>query len=172
MVTGSKRIVRKMTSKEIILIYLVFALFFSLIGYIYADTTSESVEFDFSGIEAPGIGFIFANNIGFFSLVCILPFFNFAMYATQFLAIGNNVFQIHTLPMEIQSNLLYRHAVFEVIALSVSVYISYEIYTALYDYLHSSIKPGKRACVKIIISYAIVAVLTLIGACLEGTVNV
>jgi hypothetical protein len=74
-VTGTKRRVRRMTPKEIVLIYLIFALFFSLIGYIYADTTSESVEFDFSGIEAPGIGFIFANNIGFFSLVCVLPFF-------------------------------------------------------------------------------------------------
>jgi hypothetical protein len=171
-VTGTKRRVRRMTPKEIVLIYLIFALFFSLIGYIYADTTSESVEFDFSGIEAPGIGFIFANNIGFFSLVCVLPFFNFVMYATQFLAIGNNIFQIHALPMEVQSNLLYRHAIFEIVALSVSVYISYEVYRALYDYLHNSIKPSKKTYMKIFLPYIIVVTLTLIGACLEGTVNV
>lgn len=94
------------------------------------------------------------------------------MYATQFLAIGNNIFQIHTLPMEVQSNLLYRHAIFEIVALSVSVYISYEIYRALYDYLHNSIKPSKKTYMKIILTYVIVVVLTLVGACLEGTVNV
>ena len=84
----------------------------------------------------------------------------------------NNIFQIHTLPMEVQSNLLYRHAIFEIVALSVSVYISYEIYRELYDYLHNSIKPSKKTYMKIILTYVIVVVLTLVGACLEGTVNV
>lgn len=152
--------------------YLTFALFFSFIGYIYADITSKSIEFDFSGIEAPGIGFIFANNIGFFSLVCFLPFLNFIMYATQFLAIGNNAFRIHTFNIEIQANLLYRHAVFEIVALSISIYVSYEIYRVLHDYLHNSIKPNKKTFKKLILLYIIIVVLTLIGACLEGTVNV
>lgn len=167
-----KRMVRRMTPKEITLIYLLFALFFSLVGFVYADTTSESINFDFNGLEAPGIGFIFANNIGFFSLVCILPFLNFIMYAIQFLAIGNNVFQIQALPFEIQANLLYRHALFEVMALSISIYVSYEIYNALYDYLHNSIKAGRKTYVKIILSYVIIIILTLVGACLEGTINV
>lgn len=172
MIARSRGQVRRMTTKEIVLIYLIFALFFSLIGYIYADTTSETVEFNFSGIEAPGIGFIFANNIGFFSLICILPFFNFAIYASQFFAIGNSVFQIHTLPVEVQSNLLYRHAIFEIFALSVSVHVSYEVYRVAYNYLYNSIKPNKKIYVEIAVSYVIIAALTLIGACLEGTVNV
>lgn len=154
------------------MIYLIFALFFSLIGYMYADVTSESVEFDLSGLETPGIGFIFANNFGFFTLVCILPFFNSVIYAIQFLAIGNNIFQIHSLPIEVQKDLLYRHAIFEVIALSVSVYISYELYEALNGFLHNSIKPNKVIYIKIIMSYILVIVLTITGACLEGTVNV
>lgn len=163
---------RRLTPREIVLIYLGFALFFSLIGFIYADITSESIGVNLSGIEAPGIWFIFSNNIVFFSLVCVLPFVNFILYSAQFLGIGNNVFQIQSLPIEIQTTLLYRHAIFEVIALLMSIYISYEIYSIAHEYLHNSIKVTRKTFVKIFLTYAILVVLTLIGAYLEGTVNV
>lgn len=171
--TGTiKQKTRPMTSRDITLIYLLFSLFFAFAGYLYADLTSASVSFDFSGIEAPGIGPIFANNIAFFSLICVTPFLNFAMSAFQFVAIGHNIFQIRELTFGLQAVLLYRHAVFEVIALMISVYISYEIYRILRDYLHKSIKPERKRWLRILICYAAVALLTLLGACLEGTVNV
>ena len=167
-----KQTARPLSPRDITLIYLLFSLFFAFAGFLYADLTSDSVSFDFSGIEAPGIGPIFVNNIAFFSLICITPFLNFAMSAVQFVAIGNNIFQIRELPLGLQAVLLYRHAVFEVIALMLSVYISYEVYRILRDYLHKSIRPERKRWIRILICYAAVALLTLSGACLEGTVNV
>lgn len=115
--------------------------------------------------------FIFANNAAFFLLVSLLPVVNLAMVAVQFFSLGRLVFLVRELPTDSQVGLLYRHTVFEIVALGAAVAISYLWLFAVREFSDSPERDVRRLGSTLRTAawlYVPVIACALIGALLEG----
>ena len=133
-------------------------------------------EFGHVGAEHQnaGVAKIFWNNITFFSIVSILPILNFLYFIIKFFNMGTYMYQVNELSFLQTFTLLYRHSIFEVIALILSIYISYALLQISNSYLNDFDRhfPYRKKFKQIAIVYIIVILLTLVGAFLEGNVGV
>lgn len=121
-----------------------------------------------TGAETWGIA---THNLAFFALVSILPVANIALVAPQFLALGSHAYVIKDLSWTIQVEMLYRHTVFEIFALMISVAISYLFLFAVRDFVVRTSLDRTRLRQELMRAarlYPAVVALTLLGAFLEG----
>lgn len=174
-----------MALKEIVSFHVVFAIFFGILGYISFSLLADNNVLEIKALindydhvvaeqEKAGIIMIFLNNISFFSIVCVLPLINIIYLIVQFFNIGTYIYQIQELDLLQQFNLLYRHSIFEIVALIISIYISYSLLQMANTYLKSTVDdfPYRRKFKKVAIAYVLILILTLVGALLEGNVRV
>jgi hypothetical protein len=174
-----------MVLKEIISFHIVIAIFFVIIGYIsfslLADNNILEIKVlihDYKDVvaeqEKAGVVMIFLNNITFFSLVSFLPILNVIFLIVQFFNMGTYIYQIKDLSFLQQFTLLYRHSILEILALVISVYISYSLLKISNTYLNHSVYdfPYQKRFKQIALAYGVVLILTLMGALLEGNVRV
>lgn len=169
-----------MKSKDVIYFHIVIALFFLILS-VYSsnfifDKVSKGDFFNNSTLilnnKNPGMLFFFKNNISFFLLVSIVPFFNCILFILQFISLGISIQSILHLPLKYQFVFLYRHLFFEIIALFTAIIISYKLFQYSKYLLNDKNVDWKKKGKKIVILYLILIISTLIGAILEGTVNV
>lgn len=116
--------------------------------------------------------FILGNNLAFFLVVSLLPVVNILMVIVQFASLGGLAFTIRDLPVDAQVDLLYRHTIFEVAALSVAVAISYLAFFAIKDYADSATRDTQGLLRRLRVAarlYLVVLVCTIVGALLEGS---
>lgn len=85
------------------------------------------------------------------------------------LQIGAMFFQISALPIDAQFVILYRHLIFEFIALFLALVISSKIYTLIHSILNDLPINKKKTLLRLCIYYILIVTFTLIGALLEGT---
>lgn len=162
--------------------YNIISLFGLLLGYIIYDLLTqyniiEASEIFNSSVVTENAGFlmIFKNNLLFFSLICIMPILNVMFTIIQFFNLGALVYMVKGISIESQIRLLYRHTIFEIIALLFSVYISYIVLLVGREYIKD--KNISKAYYfnkikHISLIYLIVVILSCIGALLEGNVIV
>lgn len=161
--------------------YVALALLAAMVGFVAQDWLSRTMfgAGDASGASSPiqvasdasETWFIFGNNLAFFGLVSVLPVVNLAMVVVQFLSLGRLAHTVRDLPVEAQVNLLYRHTVFEVVALGVAVTISYLAFFAVRDYADDSARDTRALLGRLGVAarlYLVVLACTLVGALLEG----
>jgi len=118
---------------------------------------------------------ILGANLVFFLVVSLLPILNSVMVGQQLFVLGMLAYQIHGLPAAVQIDLLYRHTAFEVVALFAAVRISYIAYFGMRDYISREAQSRRDLAVRlrsVLPLYALIAVVTVIGALLEGHVYV
>ncbi|MDQ0231655.1 stage II sporulation protein M [Metabacillus malikii] len=174
-----------MVLREIISFHFVIAVFFTILGYISYSLLVENniMEInllinDYQNVmsekEKAGFMMIFINNITFFSLVCVLPILNFIYLSVQFFNIGTYIYQIKSLAFLQQFTLLYRHSIFEILALMIAIYISYSLIQMSNTYLKSTDIdfPYRKRFKQLAFAYVVILVLTFVGALLEGNVHV
>lgn len=164
----------RLNPKQILLLYLVSALFVAFIGYFVSFKLWYVSDYDITSAQNVGFIKIFENNILFFFLISVFPVINLVLFLFQFAGLGSNVYQIQKLSFQLQFKMLYRHTFFELIALFIAVYISYLIFYTAYDYLHDNKKKVNKKILikKIIISYSAIVLCTVTGAILEGNMSV
>lgn len=70
--------------------------------------------------------------------------------------------------------MLFRHSIFEIIALFLSIYISYCLLLVANDYInnHIATNEAKSILKRLGLVYVAVIILTALGALFEGSVNV
>ena len=115
---------------------------------------------------------IFGNNLVFFTLVAVLPVVNVALFLPQWFGIGTNAATISALAPQDQITLLYRHSIFEVIALLLAIALSYAALFSAAAFLRSATDDRAllvRRFRVIALGYIPIVLLTLAGALLEGT---
>lgn len=164
-----------MKIKDICVFHFVSGCFLLLMGYIICAALNIEVEYQKNIIENAGFSAIFLNNIVFFTLICILPFVGYAIGGYQFLTLGTYIYLCKDMTFVQQFNILYRHAIFEIIAILLSAYISYSLYNLIKRYIKSIKKGDKSYSIefrKIAFVYFVVVVSTAVGALLEGYVHV
>lgn len=172
----------KMRLKEVMIFYCIISLFGLFLGYIIYDLGRQfniievNQLFDSSILkETAGSSLIFKNNLLFFSVICIMPIVNIMIVIVQFFNLGSFIYICKGLSIELQFILLYRHTFFEIIAVFISVYISYLILLNGREYIEAlnMVKGYYFKKVKYIgLLYLLVVILTCIGAVLEGNVIV
>lgn len=115
---------------------------------------------------------ILLNNLLFFALVSVFPIINIVLFAPQFLMLGGNVHTISGMSFADQTTILFRHTIWEIAALLVSVAVSYLFLFALREYLSDS-GADRGLLVRRIRTaawgYPIIVALALVGAILEGS---
>ncbi|MDK8691689.1 hypothetical protein ACMZ78_05075 [Gardnerella swidsinskii] len=117
---------------------------------------------------------IFCNNICLFSLVAITPVVNAIFFIFQFFVMGSVIYTIQHLSIQQQFILLFRHSIFEVLALLLSIYISYRLLILANDYTIDKITTNetKRVLKHLLLIYFVIVIITFFGACLEWSANV
>ncbi|MCB0910784.1 MAG: hypothetical protein KDB60_04110 [Propionibacteriaceae bacterium] len=158
--------------------YVALAALASIAGFIAQDVLARTLFRD-AGASAPieiassagETWFILGNNLAFFALVSVLPVVNILMVVVQFLSLGRLAFTVQELPLDAQVNLLYRHTVFEVVALGAAVAISYLALFAIRDYANSEVRDTRGLLRRLGFAarlYVLVLACTVVGALLEG----
>ena len=166
-----------MKNKDVMYFHIILALFFIIIGSCLDNFLFEnikSIKENFMNISNkqrinPGVMFFFINNIKFFLLISILPFIGTIFFSIQFLTIGSTINQVIKFPFLYGFNLLYRHLIFEIIALFISIIISYKYWKCSKKILKDISINWKKEVLVLSIMYLIIILCTLIGAILEGT---
>lgn len=167
--------------------YLVMSIFMLILGYQImvfmnrngylssgGSTNIEKLSNFFAGSEyrfnSTGVLMIFLNNIKFFLLVSILPFVNFFVVLVQFFNVGIYIFNMRDVSILGQFNILYRHLIFEILALLIAVKLSYYIYGSLKKFIDFDTPINwKRFIKRLVFCYLSIVILTLCGALLEGS---
>lgn len=163
-----------MKEREILYFHFILAFFCIIIGFYANEFINGTVNDNFTPNlvnmnDNPGILFFFKNNIMFFLIISIIPLINLYFFSVQFLSIGYSINNIINLSLSLQINILYRHLIFEIIAILLSILISYR-YILVGRRLLKDIKINWKKEVKIMgILYLLIFIFTLIGAVLEGT---
>lgn len=162
--------------------YIIVSITSLAIGYMIYDVASAynfiEVHFSDSAIEdirnANSI-MLLKNNLSFFLIISILPIINILFVITQFGKLGVLVFNCKDMSFNMSFLILYRHTFFEIIALFIAIYISCNIFVYGKKYIDtekSDEDSYKNILIRIGISYLVMAIITIIGAYLEGHVNV
>lgn len=167
---------------DIMYFHIIISILFFIIGFYISDviyqnianvgiTTNSLLNSEHSN---PGIMFFFKNNIRFFLLVSIMPFINILFFSMQFINLGTSVQSMMdlNLSLDIQFQMLYRHGVFEIIALFLAILISYKLWNYTRDILNDKKRNWKKEMVIVGVMYLFITLCTFAGAILEGTVNV
>lgn len=167
---------------EIVVFYIISSISLFIIGYVTYDLLVKSgiitiniAEDALHEVENVDGFLIFKNNILFFALISVLPIFNWFMVLAQFFQLGFFAFSISELSLRLQFLLLYRHTFFEILALFAAVYISQLGLTIGKKFVNNvDVEEGyyKKSFIKIAWTYLFILIATVIGALLEGNVNV
>jgi len=163
---------------EIMFFNIILSMFAFIIGYAAFDILFNNQILDFD-VDADALSQIsnttsdmfFKNNFLFFLAISFLPIINTIFLFLQFFRLGNYAFSIKSMTINEQFVLLYRHTIFEVFALILSVYISYRILFMVNAFTQNHTvdkKYYKKSFIKISTSIFLVFLSTLIGAILEG----
>lgn len=123
-------------------------------------------------VKNPGTLFFFKNNVVFFLVITILPYINFPILILQMASVGVQMRLIGGLSFEVQFNMLYRHLVFEFIALLISIYCSYYLKIILNKWHQKELTTTKKDMKILLLLYVLIISLTYIAALLEGGANV
>ena len=166
---------------EIIFCYILCAAGCFLLGFMLFDYLSAEHILDLNTaadtaekVRAVGSTMLFKNNILFFALTSVLPVLNILLVVVQFFQLGTTAYSIRGLSAGTQFVLLYRHTAFEIIALVLSVYISYRLlFMGLAYTQNQTVSKGfyKRSLKSVGIAYLFMTAATVIGALLEGNVH-
>lgn len=167
------------TLREIVRFHAVIGLFGALIGFIgygaiVAWLPAGTLPQTGTHTVAPtwnDLLHILGNNALFFLMVSVLPIVNSVIFVPQFVSIGGHAHAIAHLPASAQFDLLYRHTAFEIVALLVSIWVSYRLLFAIRAYLRDPAADRAslgRALRPLAVAYPLVLALTLVGALLEG----
>lgn len=117
----------------------------------------------------PGILYFFKKNILFFLFISITPFINIFLTGIQFMQVGFMIAQIENMNFISQTTILYRHLIFEVVALFTAFLISFK-YVQIIQSILKDQKCDKSRIIKVIsLLYIVIIIVTFIGAVLEGT---
>jgi len=166
--------------REIMQFHLCVALFLGIVGFFLQDRLASLLELSPTSALGPvelssttsELWFILSRNLVFFLVVSILPFIGSILAGIQFISLGSLVFTIQNQPARAQIDILYRHTIFEILALSASVIISYVLFFAIRDYMRASEAQGRKLLaldLKCLIPlYAVMIASTISGALLEG----
>lgn len=166
-----------MKEKEILYFSLISAFFLIILGYCTGGLISGGVNSNLTlsinySQDNPGIMFFFLNNIKFFISISFLPFINLYFYIIQFISIGINISEIISLPFKFQFYILYRHLFFEVIAIMISIILSYRYIIDAKKLLNDIKIDWKKEGKMVAGAYLFILICTIIAAVLEGTANV
>lgn len=167
-----------MKKLDILYFYIVVGVFTLILGYYFSDYLYQDSSNIITNINLanekvnPGIIYFFKNNILFFIFLTIIPFINLYYFNVQFFSVGSSIHRIINLPINSQFEILYRHLIFEIIAIIISIIISYEFWNLSRYLLKDEKVNWKKEFIKITILYSIIIICTFIGAVLEGSVNV
>ncbi|MCL2735665.1 MAG: hypothetical protein FWD75_03410 [Propionibacteriaceae bacterium] len=169
---------------DIIVFHVCLAAFFLIIGFLLHELMMSVINphmpVELSPTTAIGISStrtqlvaIWLNNIAFFLIVSVLPIVGSAMAAVQFILLGGLIHGIRHLPLSTQTDLLFRHAGFEVVALLAAVTISYILLMSLNEFLRTSEDSARSTLLSALSStmpfYALIFTTTTVGAILEGS---
>ncbi len=160
---------------EVTLFHAALAVIMTALGYLAWGAISTRLGADLNTETAPiqisaGAGegwWIFGVNLTFFTIVALLPFINLLLVIPQFLNLGQMASAMGSLSLADQFMLVYRHTIFEIAALIISVRISYLLFSMIRGYGNRALVSGSLSRVARL--YLAVIVLTAIGALLEGT---
>lgn len=168
---------------EMISMYIIISLVSLVLGYIFSDIAStyniiERYVYDNPMEEIRNVisFMLLKNNLGFFLVISLLPIINILLVITQFVKLGILAFNCKDMTFYMRFIILYRHTFFEIIALFVAIYVSCNIITYGKKYIETENSEEednyKKILYRIGISYTVVIIVTVIGAYLEGHVNV
>lgn len=167
---------------EIVFFYIVCSIACFIVGYMLFDIAEfyhlldQEVQLDAAQqINAVSSTMLFKNNFLFFLTASIMPVINLLLVFIQFFHLGTFAYSIRELSAASQFQMLYRHTAFEIVGLMLAVSISYRLLFMGAAFTKNRSVPQnyyKNGFKKIAAAYAVMAVVTVIGALLEGNVHV